>query len=229
MVPHFPRWIWSWAALLPAVAGSVNATALLSLRHVGVTHLTGISTEAGIGLGAGDVDLLAHAAGVIASFTLGCAMSATVARGPRWTPSIAAAGLLFGVALLLSVASLLLPERPWLGVMLCAGAMGIQNGLTSALSGALLRTSHLTGMFTDLGIALGQKARGAPVDARRVAVCLTVITSFVVGAVTSAMAYATWQGRCLSLSAAFAAVVGLSTLWLSRRAKAAAGITIPRE
>jgi uncharacterized membrane protein YoaK (UPF0700 family) len=35
-------------------------------------------------------------------------------------------------------------------------AMGLQNSLVSMISGSVVRTTHLTGTFTDLGIELGQ-------------------------------------------------------------------------
>jgi len=34
--------------------------------------------------------------------------------------------------------------------------MGLQNSLVSIVSGSVVRTTHLTGTFTDLGIELGQ-------------------------------------------------------------------------
>jgi uncharacterized membrane protein YoaK (UPF0700 family) len=36
-------------------------------------------------------------------------------------------------------------------------AMGLQNALVSMISGSVVRTTHLTGMFTDLGIELAEK------------------------------------------------------------------------
>jgi uncharacterized membrane protein YoaK (UPF0700 family) len=36
-------------------------------------------------------------------------------------------------------------------------AMGLQNALVSLISGSVVRTTHLTGMFTDLGIELAEK------------------------------------------------------------------------
>ena len=47
-------------------------------------------------------------------------------------------------------------------------AMGLQNGLSTVVSGALLRNSHLTGMFTDVAVAVGQSFSGRPWDRRRV-------------------------------------------------------------
>ncbi|WP_069661066.1 YoaK family protein [Arcticibacter eurypsychrophilus] len=39
-------------------------------------------------------------------------------------------------------------------------AMGLQNALVSEISGSVVRTTHLTGMFTDLGIALAKSIYG---------------------------------------------------------------------
>jgi len=38
-------------------------------------------------------------------------------------------------------------------------AMGLQNALVSMISGSVVRTTHLTGMFTDLGIELAEKVQ----------------------------------------------------------------------
>lgn len=216
MIPSFPGWIWLWAAALPAVAGSTNAIALLALRHGGVTHLTGISTEGAIGLGTQDAHLLFHAVGVILLFLFGCALSAGLLRAPRWTPSAMAVWVLILEAMVLAAAAWILPETPWLGVTLCAGAMGLQNGMTSLVSGALLRTSHLTGMFTDLGTALGQLTWRGPVDRRRVAVCAVVIGSFVTGAALAAACYARWNGQALIANAVGVMAVAAVTWHLHR-------------
>jgi uncharacterized membrane protein YoaK (UPF0700 family) len=51
-------------------------------------------------------------------------------------------------------------EHIWGGYKLFAGsllfAMGIQNALVTMVSGSVVRTTHLTGTFTDLGIELAQ-------------------------------------------------------------------------
>ena len=43
---------------------------------------------------------------------------------------------------------------------LSAACNGLQNGMTSMYSSNLIRTTHLTGTTTDIGIILGQLARG---------------------------------------------------------------------
>ncbi|MDB4941419.1 MAG: putative transrane protein [Labilithrix sp.] len=90
---------------------------------------------------------------------------------------------------------------------LCA-AMGMQNGLITHLSGAVVRTTHLTGVVTDLGIEAARWFRywrhsvssrahvklviGRNVTARpavpKVLLLLTIAASFTVGAVLGAFA-----------------------------------------
>lgn len=64
-------------------------------------------------------------------------------------------------------------------------AMGMQNALVSMISGSVVRTTHLTGMFTDLGIDLsamvfepGMRDR---THRRKVILRVSIITFFLVG------------------------------------------------
>lgn len=50
----------------------------------------------------------------------------------------------------------LITENPDLIAFSLLFAMGLQNSLVTRISGALVRTTHLTGLFTDLGIELSQ-------------------------------------------------------------------------
>jgi uncharacterized membrane protein YoaK (UPF0700 family) len=76
-----------------------------------------------------------------------------------------------------------------------SAAMGVQNALVTRLSGAIVRTTHLTGVMTDLGIELARRwhRTGRPAGRRSVApssakvvLQLTIIGSFVVGAMAGA-------------------------------------------
>jgi uncharacterized membrane protein YoaK (UPF0700 family) len=40
-----------------------------------------------------------------------------------------------------------------------AMACGMQNAMTTRYSGAVVRTTHLTGMFTDMGLLIGHMLR----------------------------------------------------------------------
>ena len=103
-------------------------------------------------------------------------------------------GRRYGVALASRRHCLRLPCRLFeaqqtAGAALAAMACGLQNAVTATFSGALVRTSHLTGMFTDLGIFLGHRLRGIAVDPRRLWLCMLVIVQL--------RAAAAWAGALL--------------------------------
>ncbi len=80
-------------------------------------------------------------------------------------------------------------------------AMGMQNAMVSVISGAVVRTTHLTGMFTDLGIDLAaislKKEQRQPGLNQKIALKLVIIFSFLAGGIMGgfifkSMSYATF-------------------------------------
>lgn len=72
-------------------------------------------------------------------------------------------------------------------------AMGMQNALVSMISKSVVRTTHLTGTFTDLGIELAQlkfiKPEKKAELRSRIGLKLFIITSFIAGALLGAYAF----------------------------------------
>lgn len=72
-------------------------------------------------------------------------------------------------------------------------AMGMQNALVSMISKSVVRTTHLTGTFTDLGIELAQlkfiKPEKKSELRSRIGLKLFIITSFIAGALFGAYAF----------------------------------------
>ena len=128
-------------------------------------------------------------------------------------------------------------------LLLCA-AMGMQNSLVTRLSGAVVRTTHLTGVVTDLGIeaarwfrylsgrasvalhvklALGHNPAERP-HPERVRLLLTIAGAFVVGAVLGASTTAAFHSDAMlipiiavALGGAYALLRGRSPTGLSSR------------
>jgi len=69
-------------------------------------------------------------------------------------------------------------------------AMGLQNSLVSMVSGSIVRTTHLTGTFTDLGIELGQLLQTTRMDRpllkSRIKLRIAIILFFMSGALAGA-------------------------------------------
>ena len=187
--------------MLTGVAGMINAVAFLSSQHQGVTHLTGSTTLFGIALAQGNFRPALRLAAIAGAFVLGCTASGAIVQA-----STLRLGRRYGVALaleslLLFCAVPLLDGREAIGACLASCACGLQNGMASTFSGAVLRTTHVSGAFTDLGISVGHWLRGMTVDARRVRLCAMLIGGFLLGSAIGAVGHAQFGNRILYLPA----------------------------
>jgi uncharacterized membrane protein YoaK (UPF0700 family) len=85
-----------------------------------------------------------------------------------------------------------LTETEWLAGSLLF-SMGMQNALVSVISGSVVRTTHLTGMVTDLGIdlsnILSSSAGSRPPVLRRIILHMSIIFSFLAGGVAGAIGF----------------------------------------
>jgi uncharacterized membrane protein YoaK (UPF0700 family) len=189
---HVPSWM-----LLAAAAGMVNAIAFLGTERF-VTHVTGTVTRLGIAVAS--FWLAVDLAIVLVSFVLGamtasCLIDVRAERGRRplySLPLFLTAGLVGGIGLA--------GKLGWFGpfggtvdetadfVLLStlSFAMGLQNGAVATSTGMVVRTTHLTGPATDLGLGLaellfthGDRRTRAK---RHVALRAAKIGSFILGA-----------------------------------------------
>jgi len=84
-------------------------------------------------------------------------------------------------------------------------AMGVQNALVSAISGSVVRTTHLTGIFTDLGIDLAEwatvKAANVSRLKKRIILRIVIITSFILGGIISGFLFMKLHFRTFYISA----------------------------
>lgn len=206
---QLPRWAWFGTGVLAFIAGLVNAVGYLGFRHESVSNMTGNTSLLGVALGKADGGDAAHWAFAIAAFVLGTMLSAMIVQ-----QSTLKLGRRYGVALMLE-SSLLFAAVPFLdasssiGLYLASIAMGLQNGMVSAYSGALIRTTHVTGILTDLGIYLGHMLRGLPVDRLRLRVCLVVAATFVLGSAAGALIFERMQEHAVLIPAVLTGTCGL--------------------
>ena len=210
MISRLPRWVWFGSAILALIAGAINAIGFLGFQHQGLTHLTGSTTLLGIAVARHAGGEMLHFCTVIGFFFGGCVFSGFLLRD-----SALKLGRRYGVALafesaLLFGATLLLRRSHGLGLDLASCACGLQNGMVSTYSGAVLRTTHVSGIFTDLGIFLGQTLRGVAVDGRRVRLYLLLLGAFFSGAVLGTWGYMHLGYATLYIPASLTGFVGLA-------------------
>ena len=145
--------------VLTFVAGATNAGGFLAIGHY-TSHMSGIFSAMADHLALGAIGLVVVGLGALLAFMAGAACSAMLinwgrrsGRGSRYAlPLLLEAALLLGFGLLGGVvdgAGLVFVGAP----LLCF-IMGLQNATVTKISGARIRTTHVTGMVTDLGIEL---------------------------------------------------------------------------
>jgi len=191
---------------LAFVAGAINAGGFLAVQQY-TSHMTGMVSSIADNLVLGGYDLVLDAAGGIFSFLAGAACTALMVNYVRRQrgsseyalPLLVEAVLLlaFGVlgARLANVAGLFIP----ITVMLLCFMMGLQNAVITKLSQAEIRTTHMTGIITDLGIELGKLMYwnadadpGRPrvlANRRRLKLLSALLLSFLAGGVVGAIGF----------------------------------------
>ncbi len=198
MISKLSRWVWAGAWALAFIAGIINVVGLLGFEHQAVTHLTGSTSLLAAALSDFDGAAALHFAAIISSFVAGSVLSGFLIQD-----STLQLGRRYGVALLLESLLLcaavpLLYRNNSFGIYSASCACGLQSAMVSTYSGAVVRTTHLSGMFTDLGIFLGHAIRGLPVDWIRLRLCVLIIAAFFCGGLVGAFAF-----RPLGYSALF--------------------------
>lgn len=209
MIARLPRWVLSGGVALAFVAGMINAVGYLGFRHQAITHMTGTTSLLGIVAVERNLADLVYFGIVLLAFVGGCALSGFIIGN-----STLRLGRRYGVALaiesvLLFLAVPLLHRHSDAGLWLAAAASGLQNAMAATYSGAVVRTSHMSGIVTDLGTFFGQWLRGEGADGRRVRLYAALFAGFLGGGVASALVFPYLQERTLLVPAVLTGMVGL--------------------
>lgn len=150
-------------AVLAFVAGAVNAGGFLAVRQY-TSHMTGIVSSIADELVLGNATLVLTGICALLAFLTGAATTAILINWARhrhmhseYAVSLALEALLLLVFGLLgaNLENYFVVMLPATVVLLCF-IMGLQNAIITKLSRAEIRTTHVTGLVTDLGIELGK-------------------------------------------------------------------------
>jgi uncharacterized membrane protein YoaK (UPF0700 family) len=236
------------AGLLALVGGYVNSAGYVLIGTF-TSHVTGNVGRLSNDLASGHLAATATALTMLVAF-LGGAFAASMmlestffGRGANgYGAALFTESLL--LVLFMGVATLTPAAHPRLrdleAAILCA-SMGMQNSLVTRLSGAVVRTTHLTGVFTDLGIegarwfrwwrgtlserlhvklAFGSNPPEKPARPKA-ELLLTIALSFVAGAMAGAAAGVELGHVAMLIPSAAVAVLGGYALIAGRRRRTA--------
>jgi uncharacterized membrane protein YoaK (UPF0700 family) len=206
---HTPAWITVGGLALAGGAGCINAVGFLGLHHQALTHLTGTVSILSIETMEADFEMAGRALLVIVFFFLGAVTSGAIIR-----QSTLRLGRRYGVVLALESALLFaavyfLRRGSFTGDYLASMACGLQNAMATSYSGAVIRTTHLTGVVTDLGIACGHWLRRQPVDWGRFRLYGVLLIGFTLGGILGTLGFHHLSYDTLLFPAAMTGLAGL--------------------
>ncbi|MEX8496217.1 MAG: YoaK family protein [Leptothrix ochracea] len=195
--------------VLAFVAGAINAGGFLAVQRY-TSHMSGIVSSIADNLVIGEMLLAMAGLACLLAFVLGAITSAVLVnwgrrrhlRGEFALPLMVEAALLllFGLmgANLHLYVDLFVPST----VALLCFIMGLQNAMVTKISKAEIRTTHMTGVITDLGIELGRllywnrlaeadEAHRVVANRDKIRIHLIILGLFFSGGLIGAMAFKT--------------------------------------
>lgn len=223
----------TWFAF-SALGGITNAAGWIVCARF-VTHVTGVFTQIGVDLSAGEWIRAGGLATIPLFVLVGSVVSAFLVDRRRLFGLPARGGVVMAIALVMLAAAVIVgmtrpaaefgqpPEvtHDYVIVALLCLASGLQNALVTSASYAAVRTTHLTGILTDLGLGLVRQGfRRVSAERHRREIRANwnrfgTIGSFVGGAVLGGLAFTRWHYAALMLPCGLAALLWLRVARLS--------------
>ncbi len=189
---------------LTFIAGAINAGGFLAVGQY-TSHMSGILSAMADDLALGALGAVLLGASAFLPFMVGAGCSAILINWGRRhrlgslyaLPLALEAMLLFGFGILGWLAH---PSPGFVAaaVPLLCFIMGLQNATITKISGARMRTTHVTGIVTDIGIELGKLAYWnrdrslaeiVRADREKLRLLVLLLASFFVGGVTGAIGF----------------------------------------
>ncbi|MDH1858112.1 DUF1275 domain-containing protein [Acinetobacter junii] len=210
---RLPNWIQIGAFLLALNAGMVNVLGLFTVLHQSVSHMTGNVSMLAMSLLDWQPDHFIYLALVVICFVIGSFYSGLILGNSNVTFGHHYGFPLSLVAIFLFLTWLLLPYFPRYGLLWACVAMGVQNAMVSHYKGAIIRTTHLSGVLTDIGLTIGYKVRGLKIENRRIFLHFLIFTGFLVGGLIGILLYPYLKLQTFLIPAGLSLVLSM-TYWI---------------
>ncbi|BAU91697.1 hypothetical protein MPPM_3092 [Methylorubrum populi] len=217
------------AGSFAGIAGALNAAGFCAFGTFS-SNMTGNVSAVADHLGLGEVARALPILALITAFLAG-AMSATMlisAGRQHRLGGVYAYSVLTEALLLVSlgVLGLSLPGV-WQGAVLVTGLsflLGLQNATITQITDARVRTTHVTGMVTDLGIGLARLLSrggdGSSPDREKMYLYAVTVAAFLAGGMMGVMAWRVLGSALLFVAAGLLALLALAGIASARRLNA---------
>ncbi|MGE8563148.1 MAG: YoaK family protein [Acinetobacter bohemicus] len=184
-----PPWVQLGTFFLAVNAGIINVLGLVTVLHQSVSHMTGNVSMLAMALLHWQLDTIIYLTCVVLCYVIGSFYSGFILGNSYFSLGRRYGLPLSLVAFFIVLCWAFLPYFPRYALLWACVAMGVQNAMISHYKGTIIRTTHLSGVLTDLGLALGYRLRGLNVDRRRIILHLVILFGFFLGGLVASMIY----------------------------------------
>jgi len=215
--PHERAYFWKIVMFgygLAFLAGWINCTFLIATTNV-TTHHTGTVTWLGRWWGQSEYLYMFWYWLILGAFIFGGSVIGIVMHDKPFTGSMwyGIFMLIIGIGcfvtlILLDNAGQLFGEQDFgkfealnfynnaemtTAVIISSFVSGLQNAICTNFTDMIVRTTHVTGLSTDLGLAIGRKVAGRRDDCWRIKVLVGILFGFILGCTGATIVYK-WDG-----------------------------------
>ncbi|MGL5757291.1 YoaK family protein [Plesiomonas sp.] len=216
MIGKLPRAVWFGGFILAACAGLTNAIAVLGFTHNAISYLTGMVAKSSIELAGANIAALVPMLSIVVAFLFGAMLSGFIVKNESLCQSRSHGVGLLLESTLLFFAYLFFNSEYFIGELLAAAACGLQNAMVTTYSGAVIRTTHLTGIISDLGASLGHWLAGKQHSKKKIAIYCMLISGFFIGGVLGTYLFKLMQYAALLIPASIIFITGIGYIMFSQ-------------
>ena len=196
------------AGLMALIAGYINSAMLIEFS-IPVSQMSGVASHVSQHLVAFEWSLLSTSVLILLSFILGAFISGLLIgqKGYNTTPNYGY-GLILN-CILLTLAAVLSFQHSIFSVLLSAVACGIQNALVASYRGLQLRTTHMTGNATDIGVHLAAKLKSKAAWTWQSNVLVVLLVTYILGGIIGIYAYLSMPHWSLVFPGVLTGILGM--------------------
>lgn len=170
----------NWICMLCFCGGFLNALGIIKYSH-SISHFTGQISRIAIQSASFEFGEMKSLFFIIISFVLGAIVSGFLIDGREFNLKkrygLTMLSLGSGIIFLYSVSF----KSIWFFYYL-PFVLGVQNGLFISYKGVVVRSTHISGSITDVGVYIGHCLKGKKEDGWKVLFCLMIVVIFFIGA-----------------------------------------------
>lgn len=213
------KYVVTGGSLLAFCAGFLNIVSILYTGFT-VSHNTGIFTNMSSQFARAKFSAALFKLGILTAYLLGSASVGFFISKTKFHYSRFYGFFFIAEAILFFLVIQLYDNKHMnMSVILSSLSMGLQNGLFTNFSGAVVRTTHVTGLITDVGLIIGHWLRGKEEtkDLWKLKVLFPLMIGFFIGAFIGTISFDMYSIHALYIPTTILGVGG--TAWTILRLK----------